>query len=82
MINIGSGFELSIKQYANYVAKSIGFKSKIIFDGNKKIDGTKRKLVDCFLAKKYGWRSKFNFYKGFEITYQDFLNNKKTYLGM
>jgi GDP-L-fucose synthase len=82
LINIGSGFELSIKQYANYVAKSIGFKSKIIFDGNKKIDGTLRKLVDCSLAKKYGWRSKFNFYKSFEVTYQDFLDNKKKYLGM
>jgi len=82
LINIGSGFELSIKQYANYVAKITGFKSQIIFDGNKKMDGMQRKLVDCIIAKKYGWRPKFNFYKSFKITYQDFLLNKKKYLIM
>lgn len=82
LINIGSGFELSIKQYADYVARIIGYKSKIIFDGNKMMDGTERKLVDCTLAKEYGWKSKFSFSKGFKITYQDFLANKKRYLGM
>ena len=82
LINIGSGYELSIKQYANYVANKIGYKSHIIFDGNKKMDGTKRKLVDCSLAKKYGWKSKFTFLRGFKITYQNFLENKKKFLGM
>ena len=82
LINIGSGFELSIKQYADYVARIIGYKSKIIFDGNKMMDGTERKLVNCALAKRYGWKSKFSFSKGFKITYQDFLVNKKRYLGM
>ena len=41
------------------------------------MDGTKRKLVDCSLAKKYGWKSKFTFLRGFKITYQNFLENKK-----
>ena len=82
LINIGSGFELSIKQYAHYVAKIIGYRSRIIFDGNTKMDGTERKLVDCTLAKKYGWKSKFTFSRGFKITYQDFLANKKKYLSM
>jgi GDP-L-fucose synthase len=82
LINIGNGFELSIKQYANYVAKIIGYRSQVIFDGNTKMDGTERKLVDCTLAKKYGWKPKFSFSKGFKITYQDFLANKKRYLGM
>jgi GDP-L-fucose synthase len=82
LINIGSGFELSIKQYADYVAKIIGCESQIIFDGNRKMDGTKRKLVNCALAKKYGWKSKFSFSSGFKITFQDFLENKKKYLAM
>ena len=82
LINIGSGFEFSIKQYANYVAEIIGCKSQITFDGNKLMDGTERKLVDCTLAKNYGWKPKFSFSKGFKITYQDFLVNKKRYLRM
>jgi GDP-L-fucose synthase len=82
LINIGSGFEMSIKKYANYVAKIVGYTSQIIFDGNKMMDGTERKLVDCTLAKKYGWKPKFTFSKGFKITYKDFLENKKKYLEM
>ena len=46
------------------------------------MNGTERKLVDCTLAKKYGWKPKFLFSRGFKITYQDFLENKKRYLGM
>ena len=51
-------------------------------NGNKMMNGTERKLVDCTLAKKYGWKPKFLFSRGFKITYQDFLENKKKYLGM
>ena len=59
-----------------------GINKSLVFDGNKTMDGTERKLVDCSLAKRYGWKSKFLFSEGFEITYQDFLVNKKKYLGM
>jgi GDP-L-fucose synthase len=82
LINVGSGFELNIKQYIEYVAKIMKCQAKIIFDGNKLMDGTERKLVDCTLAKKYGWKSRFTFSKGFKITYQDFLKKKTEYLKM
>jgi GDP-L-fucose synthase len=82
LINIGSGFEYSIKNYANFVAKYMKVKSKILFDNNKLMDGIPRKLVDCSLATKYGWYPKFSFLKAFEITYKDFLINKKKYLSM
>jgi len=75
VINIGSGYEKSIKDYVNFVSKKINNKSKIVFDNNKKIDGTPRKLLDCSVAKKYGWKSKFKFSKAFEVTYADFLKN-------
>jgi GDP-L-fucose synthase len=82
LINIGSGFEYSIRGYIRFVRKHMGLKSQIIFDGNKKIDGAPRKLVDCKLAKKYGWNSKFTFLEAFSITYRDFLMNQKRYLNM
>ena len=80
VINIGSGYEKSIKDYVNFVSKKINNKSKIVFDNNKKIDGTPRKLLDCSVAKKYGWKSKFKFSKAFEVTYADFLKNHRKHL--
>jgi GDP-L-fucose synthase len=80
LINIGSGHEYSIKEYVNYVAKIINTRSKIIFDNNINLDGTPRKLLDCSIAKKNGWRSKFKFLDAFNCTYKDFLINKSKYL--
>jgi nucleoside-diphosphate-sugar epimerase len=55
-------------------------KSRIIFDNNKAMDGTPRKLLDCSVAKSYGWKPKFKFSNALDITYVDFLKNKSKYL--
>ena len=73
LINIGSGEEKTIRNYAIFVMKKLGIKLKIKFD-KKKPNGTLRKKVDCKLAKAYGWKSKYNLDQGFKITYNDFLN--------
>ncbi len=73
LINIGSGKEKTIKNYATFIMKKLGFKIKIRYD-KKKPNGTPRKKVDCSLAKSYGWISKFDLEKGFEITFKDFLS--------
>ena len=31
------------------------------------------KKLDTTLAKKYGWKSKYNLSKGFDLTYKDFI---------
>ena len=61
LINIGSGYELSIKQYVKQISKVLDYKGLIIFNNVKKLDGTPRKVVNNNLAKKYGWKSKYNF---------------------
>ena len=80
LINIGSGYELTIKQYVKLISKILGYKGEIIFNNNKKLDGTPRKIVDNRLAKKLGWRAKYNFIEGIKITLNDFIKNKKRYL--
>jgi GDP-L-fucose synthase len=82
IINIGSGYENTIKGYIKYIANRLNNKSKISFDNNKKINGTPRKLLNCNLAKKYGWKPKFEFKSAFELTLSDFLKNKDRYLRM
>ena len=72
LINIGTGKDKTIEQYAEFIIKKLGLKIKINFD-TKKPDGTARKLLDISIAKKYGWFPKISLSEGFDITFRDFL---------
>ena len=74
LINIGTGKDFTIKQYANIIQKTIypQKKIKIIFDKTKP-NGTLRKVLNVDLAKKYGWKAKTNIQKAIKITYKDYL---------
>ena len=74
LINIGSGKDFTIKEYANFIIKSLNLNIKIKFDKSKP-DGTPRKLLDMSLAKKYGWFAKISLKEGFIRTYQSFLSS-------
>jgi GDP-L-fucose synthase len=63
LINIGSGIEKTIIDYTKFVAKKLNYNGTIILDKNKP-DGTQRKLLDCSIAHKYGWRPKISLSKG------------------
>ncbi len=73
LINIGSGEERTIKEYALFIMKKLGIKLKIKYDRTKP-SGTPRKKIDSKLANSYGWNSKFDLERGLSITYKDFLN--------
>ena len=72
IINIGSGHEMKIIDYAKFIINELQIKIKIKLDLSKP-DGTPRKIIDCSIAKKYGWKPKVNFKKGFELTYKNYL---------
>ena len=74
LINIGSGNEMKIVDFAKLIIKILKADLRIKFDLNKP-DGTPRKIVDIKVAKKYGWKSKVNFEKGLKLTYQNFLES-------
>ena len=77
-INIGTGKDYSIHQYAKILLKIIypEKKVRIIFDKSKP-NGTPRKVLDISLAKKYGWRAQTNIKEAIKITYRDFLTKKR-----
>ena len=77
-INIGTGNDYSIEQYAKILLKIIypEKKVKIVFDKSKP-NGTPRKVLDVSLAKKYGWRAQTNIKEAIKITYRDFLSKKR-----
>jgi GDP-L-fucose synthase len=71
-INIGTGKDFTISQYAKIIMKYLKCNLKIKFD-NTKPNGSPRKLLDISFAKKYGWTAKTNLQSGFIKTYQNFL---------
>ena len=74
LINIGTGHEKSILEYAKFILKKINYKCMIILDKSKP-DGTKRKIIDNSIASSYGWKPKINLDDGFELTLKSYFSN-------
>ncbi len=67
MINVGSGKEYSIKEFAKKVAKVVDCKLRFKF--NKSFpDGTLRKILDSSFINKLGWRAKISLTQGLNYT--------------
>jgi GDP-L-fucose synthase len=75
-VNIGTGEDLTISDFARLVADVIGYKGKIVFDKSKP-DGTPRKVLDVSRLAELGWQSRTPLRKGLERTYQAFLEAEK-----
>ena len=63
LINIGSGFEKTIEQYAKFIIKNFNTNLKIKYDRTKP-NGTPRKILDCTIAKSYGWKPNYDLKMG------------------
>ena len=73
-INVGCGEDLSIRELAEAVAKTVGYSGDIKNDPAKP-DGAPRKLMDSSKLKKLGWASQVGLENGLAQTYKDFLAN-------
>ena len=74
LINIGSGQEYTIKEFAKIINKITLSKKKLKF--NKKYpDGTRRKILDTSFIKKLGWKSKINLADGLRNTIEWYKSN-------
>lgn len=72
LINIGTGEEKSILEYAKLIMSHLNSNFNII-QKNKNLDGTYQKLLDSSLAQKYGWTPKIPLKKGIPLVIEDFL---------
>tara|TARA_Y100001980_G_C14534726_1_gene311158 strand:+ start:308 stop:1267 length:960 start_codon:yes stop_codon:yes gene_type:complete len=77
LINIGTGVDYTIREYANIMLSVIcpDKKIKIKFDRSKP-NGTPRKVMDISLAKKYGWTAKSKLKNSILNTYKSYLKEK------
>lgn len=74
LINVGSGIEMSIEEYAKFISLQI-YKQVIINYDKSKPNGTPRKIIDSSIAENYGWKAKTSLKKGINLTYKNFLEN-------
>ena len=70
-INVGSGLDISIKDLAELISRTVGFRGKMIFDKSKP-DGTYRKLMDNTKLRKIKWKPKISLNSGIKKTIEDF----------
>ena len=74
VMNVGSGNEYSISNYAKIICKILNNKNKLNFNENYP-DGTMRKILDSTLIKSLGWRPKITIKKGLSETINWFKKN-------
>lgn len=70
-INIGSGYELSIKDLAYKIKDVVGYHGEVIFDKSK-LNGTRRKLLNSSKINKIGWQAEIDINEGLKRTYEWF----------
>jgi len=71
LLNIGSGYEISIYSLAEKIKNLLNFSGELAFDASKP-DGNPRKLLDSSKILNLGWTPKFNIDEGLENTYKWF----------
>jgi len=75
-VNIGAGFEISIKELAELIVNLSGFKGTIIWDKTKP-DGQPRRMLDTSKAsKEFGFQAKTDLITGLTKTINWFRKNR------
>jgi GDP-L-fucose synthase len=73
-INIGPGYETSIKELAETIKEIVGFEGNLVFDTSKP-NGTPRRYLDVTNINNLGWKSKTTLKEGLSKTYSWFKEN-------
>ena len=68
LINIGTGQDLTIREIAQLVMKSLDFEGQLVFDTSR-ADGTPRKLLDVSRINSLGWHAVTELEAGIRKTY-------------
>jgi GDP-L-fucose synthase len=70
-INLGAGFDITIRELVSKIKDVVGYTGDIIYDHNKP-DGTMQKLTDNTKVLKLGWKPKTSMQEGLKATYAAF----------
>jgi GDP-L-fucose synthase len=67
-VNIGVGYEITIRELAEAIVSTVGIRGRLQFDTTKP-DGSPQKLMDSSQLHDLGWRPKTTLLQGLEMTY-------------
>ena len=67
VINISSGYEITMQNLANKIAKHIDFKGKIIFDNDYNFSSINRKILSGKILKRMNWYAKIDIETGLKL---------------
>jgi len=73
-INIGTGLDVSIHDFAKLISQVVGYKGQIVFDHSKP-DGMQLKRLDISKATSIGWHPQIDLNHGLKNTYEWALKN-------
>ena len=76
LVNIGTGEDITIAEFARVVAATVGYKGEISFDSSRP-DGTPRKLLDVSRLAKLGWQARTSLQDGIKLAYRAYLSETK-----
>ncbi|WGD50666.1 GDP-L-fucose synthase [Bradyrhizobium sp. CB1650] len=76
LVNIGTGEDITIAEFARVIAATVGYSGEISFDTSRP-DGTPRKLLDVSRLAKLGWRAKTSLEDGLKLAYQAYLSENR-----
>jgi GDP-L-fucose synthase len=71
-VNVGTGEDVTIGEFARVVAEVVGFSGEIVFDTSRP-DGMPKKLLDVTRINRLGWRARIGLREGLAAAYADFL---------
>jgi GDP-L-fucose synthase len=76
-VNLGSGYEISIKDLAEMIQEQTGFEGKLAWQTDKP-NGQPRRGLDVTRAKEYfGWQAQVSFEEGMRRTIEWFKENRE-----
>lgn len=73
-VNIGSGKDVTIRELAQLIKSTVGYKGNLKFDSSKP-DGMHRKVLDVTRLNNLGWKYKTQLEVGIKETYNWFLKH-------
>jgi GDP-L-fucose synthase len=79
LVNIGTGKDVTIAEFARIVADTVGYTGQIIFDSSRP-DGTPRKLLDVNRLAMLGWSAPTRLKDGIKLAYKAFLERSSAHV--
>jgi GDP-L-fucose synthase len=76
LVNIGTGEDITIAEFARVVAGTVGYTGSISYDPSRP-DGTPQKLLDVERLAKLGWRARTSLKDGIKLAYRAYLKEHR-----